>query len=61
LQLPAPAPEAAGEAIDALLDGGRRIGEVAKLLAARGYGDRHDIYARAAARKARRKNAIKER
>ena len=39
-------------AIDELLDGGRRVGDVAKLLAARGFGDRRELYARAAARKA---------
>ena len=48
-------------AIDALLDGGRRIGEVAKLLAARGLGERHELYACAVARKARRKASIKRR
>ena len=59
------APVAQGEAtsaeIDALLAGGRRVGEVAKLLAARGFGDRHELYARASARKARWKGPIKER
>jgi 16S rRNA (cytidine1402-2'-O)-methyltransferase len=50
----------AGAAIDALLDRGQRVGEVAKTLAARGFGDRHELYARAAARKARRKSSIKE-
>ena len=47
---------AANDAIDELLAGGRRVGEVAKLLAARGYGDRRELYASAAARKARRKS-----
>jgi 16S rRNA C1402 (ribose-2'-O) methylase RsmI len=47
--------------IDALLGGGHRVGEVAKLLAARGLGERHELYARASARKARRKTSIKER
>jgi 16S rRNA (cytidine1402-2'-O)-methyltransferase len=56
-----PPPETTTAAIDALLDGGQRVGEVAKLLATRGYGDRHELYARAAARKARRKTPIKER
>jgi|HubBroStandDraft_6_1064221.scaffolds.fasta_scaffold00001_379 16S rRNA (cytidine1402-2'-O)-methyltransferase len=41
-------------AIDALLARGRRVGEAAKLLAARGFGDRRELYARIAARKARR-------
>ncbi|HEY6325313.1 MAG TPA: 16S rRNA (cytidine(1402)-2'-O)-methyltransferase, partial [Candidatus Cybelea sp.] len=49
-----PAAEEAGAAIDALLASGRRVGEVAKLLAARGFGERRQLYARAAARKARR-------
>jgi 16S rRNA C1402 (ribose-2'-O) methylase RsmI len=56
-----PAAEETSSAIDALLADGRRVGEVAKLLAARGFGDRHQLYARAAARKARRKTSIKER
>jgi 16S rRNA (cytidine1402-2'-O)-methyltransferase len=51
----------ANAAIDALLAGGQRVGEVAKLLAARGYGDRRQLYARAAARKARRKSPKKGR
>ncbi len=50
-----PAIEEASAAIDALLADGRRVGEVAKLLAARGFGDRKELYAHAAARKARRK------
>jgi 16S rRNA (cytidine1402-2'-O)-methyltransferase len=50
-----------GAAIDELLAGGRRVGEVAKMLAARGFGERHELYARAVARKARRKTSIKER
>jgi 16S rRNA (cytidine1402-2'-O)-methyltransferase len=53
--------EATRDTIDALLDGGRRVGEVAKLLAKRGLGDRRELYARAAARKARRKSSIKDR
>ncbi len=55
-----PTIEATSAAIDALLAGGRRVGEVAKLLATRGFGDRQELYARAAARKARRKTPIKE-
>jgi 16S rRNA (cytidine1402-2'-O)-methyltransferase len=54
-------PEATRDEIDALLAGGRRVGEVAKLLAARGLGERHELYARASARKAQRKRLIKER
>jgi 16S rRNA (cytidine1402-2'-O)-methyltransferase len=45
----------AGDAIDELLAGGHRVSEVAKLLAARGYGDRRQLYAQAGARKAHRK------
>jgi 16S rRNA (cytidine1402-2'-O)-methyltransferase len=54
----APAAEEAGAAIDVLLASGRRVGEVAKILAARGFGDRRQLYARTAARKARREPAI---
>lgn len=49
------------EAIDAMLDDGQRVGEIAKLLAGRGYGERRELYARATARKASRKTSIKER
>jgi 16S rRNA (cytidine1402-2'-O)-methyltransferase len=56
----APVAEEAGAAIDALLAGGRRVGEVAKLLAARGFGERRQLYARAAARKARREPSINQ-
>jgi 16S rRNA (cytidine1402-2'-O)-methyltransferase len=56
-----PALENASPAIDALLADGRRVGEVAKLLAARGFGDRQQLYARAAARKARLKTPTKRR
>jgi 16S rRNA (cytidine1402-2'-O)-methyltransferase len=48
-------------AIDALLANGERVGEVAKRLAARGLGDRRELYAAAAARKAGRKTRLKER
>ncbi|MGA7095536.1 MAG: hypothetical protein WBX23_16040, partial [Candidatus Cybelea sp.] len=58
---PQPSSENASLAIDALLAEGHRVGEVAKLLAARGFGDRQQLYARAAARKARLKTSIKER
>ena len=51
----------ASEAIDALLARGERVGDVAKALAARGLGDRHELYARAAARKAARKTPINKR
>jgi 16S rRNA (cytidine1402-2'-O)-methyltransferase len=43
--------EATGEQIDALLASGRRVGDVAKLLAQRGYGDRRELYARVSERK----------
>ncbi|HLX26108.1 MAG TPA: 16S rRNA (cytidine(1402)-2'-O)-methyltransferase [Candidatus Cybelea sp.] len=56
-----PAREATTAAIDALLEDGHRVREVAKLLAARGFGDRQQLYTRAAARKARRKTSIKQR
>jgi 16S rRNA (cytidine1402-2'-O)-methyltransferase len=51
----------ATDAIDALLKDGRRVGEIAKLLAAQGFGERHELYAKATARKAHRKTSIKER
>jgi 16S rRNA (cytidine1402-2'-O)-methyltransferase len=61
----APYGEAAGElddsdtdaAIDAMLAGGMRVGDVAKALASRGAGDRRVLYARATARKAAGKGA----
>jgi 16S rRNA (cytidine1402-2'-O)-methyltransferase len=42
----------ADAAIDQLLAQNRRVGEIAKLLARRGFGTRADLYARAGARKA---------
>ncbi|HEV3092555.1 MAG TPA: 16S rRNA (cytidine(1402)-2'-O)-methyltransferase [Candidatus Cybelea sp.] len=48
-------------AIDELLAGGQRVGEVAKALAARGLGDRRQLYAAATARKAARKRPLRER
>jgi 16S rRNA (cytidine1402-2'-O)-methyltransferase len=42
----------ADEAIDALLVQNHRIGEIAKMLARRGLGNRADLYARASARRA---------
>jgi 16S rRNA (cytidine1402-2'-O)-methyltransferase len=56
-----PAFEETTAAIDALLAGGERVGDVAKLLAARGFGDRRELYARAAERKADRKTPINQR
>ncbi len=44
--------EAAGAAIDELLAQGRRVGDVAKLLAERGFGERNRLYAIAVERKA---------
>ncbi len=46
-----------GAAVDALLRHGLRVGEIAKLLAECGLGDRREIYARASARKTRGKGA----
>lgn len=46
----------ANDAIDELLARGQRVADVAKLLAERGYGERRELYARASARKARRKS-----
>jgi 16S rRNA (cytidine1402-2'-O)-methyltransferase len=46
-----------GAEIDALLASGRRVSEVAKLLAQRGFGSRGDLYARASAQKARGKDS----
>ncbi len=54
-----PTGEATSAAIDELLQDGKRVGEVARLLAARGFGDRRTLYAHASARKARRKSSIK--
>jgi 16S rRNA (cytidine1402-2'-O)-methyltransferase len=56
-----PAIEEIDAAIDRLIAGGNRSSDVAKILAARGFGSRHELYARAAARKAHRKSPIKER
>ncbi len=47
-------------AIDALLETGSRVGEVAKALAKRGFGDRRRLYARIALRKARRDASLNE-
>ena len=46
-------PEDAAAAIDELLAQGRRVGEIAKLLADRGFGERKRLYARAVERSAR--------
>lgn len=55
-----PTTEATSAAIDALLERGTRVGEVAKQLAARGFGERQQLYVRAVERKARRKTSIKQ-
>jgi 16S rRNA (cytidine1402-2'-O)-methyltransferase len=55
-----PTGEATSAAIDALLERGTRVGEIAKLLASRGFGDRQQLYTRAAKRKAQRKTPIKQ-
>jgi 16S rRNA (cytidine1402-2'-O)-methyltransferase len=47
--------------IDAMLASGSRVGDVAKALAARGLGERRELYAQASARKAARKRPIKQR
>jgi 16S rRNA (cytidine1402-2'-O)-methyltransferase len=48
-------------AIDELLAGGARATEIARILAARGYGDRRELYATVTARKAAASEAIKGR
>jgi 16S rRNA (cytidine1402-2'-O)-methyltransferase len=52
--------EDVGGAIDALLESGQRVGEVAKQLAAHGFGERRQLYAAAAARKAGRKTPLNQ-
>ena len=52
--------EEVSNAIDALLASGQRVGDVAKELAARGFGDRRQLYAAAAARKAAQKTPLKQ-
>lgn len=49
------------EAIDALLEAGQSVGEVAKQLAALGVGERRELYAAAVSRKAGRKARQKPR
>ncbi len=56
----APPAEDALAAIDALLAEGRHVGDVAKLLSARGFGERRELYARVAARKAGMRLPINE-
>ncbi|MBV8724860.1 MAG: 16S rRNA (cytidine(1402)-2'-O)-methyltransferase [Candidatus Eremiobacteraeota bacterium] len=48
------------DAIDSLLRGGGRVGDVAKVLAKQGFGDRRRLYARVAARKALRDASLNE-
>jgi len=50
----------AGAAIDELLASGQRVAEIARILAARGLGERRELYAIAAARKAARTKPIKQ-
>ncbi len=50
-----------GAAIDELLADGRRVAEIARLLAARGLGERRELYAAAAARKAAASEPNKQR
>lgn len=57
---PAPAAKDANGAIDALLADGRRVADVAKVLAAQGLGERRALYARAATRKAGLRTPINE-
>ena len=52
--------EEVSDAIDALLESGQRVGDVAKELAAHGFGDRRQLYAAAAARKAAQKTPLKQ-
>jgi 16S rRNA (cytidine1402-2'-O)-methyltransferase len=52
--------EEVSDAIDALLESGQRVGDVAKELAAHGFGDRRQLYAAAAARKAAQKAPQKQ-
>jgi 16S rRNA (cytidine1402-2'-O)-methyltransferase len=56
-----PSSEETNAAIDALLESGQRVSEIAKLLSARGLGERRELYAAAAARKAARETPIKQR
>ncbi|MBV9232632.1 MAG: 16S rRNA (cytidine(1402)-2'-O)-methyltransferase [Candidatus Eremiobacteraeota bacterium] len=57
---PRPKERSAEEQIDALLRSGKRVADVAKTLAEEGFGDRRRLYARVAARKARRDGARNE-
>jgi 16S rRNA (cytidine1402-2'-O)-methyltransferase len=54
-------PADANAAIDELLAGGRRVAEIARILAAQGFGERRKLYAAAAARKAAADKPIKQR
>ncbi|MBV8197715.1 MAG: 16S rRNA (cytidine(1402)-2'-O)-methyltransferase [Candidatus Eremiobacteraeota bacterium] len=53
-------PGSTDDAIDSLLRGGGRVGDVAKALAQQGFGDRRRLYARVAARKALRDASLNE-
>lgn len=52
-------PKDPAAAIDALLASGERVGDVAKQLAAQGFGDRHTLYRAAVQRKAAREALLK--
>jgi 16S rRNA (cytidine1402-2'-O)-methyltransferase len=54
-------PADANAAIDALLADGRRVAEIARVLAAQGLGERRELYAAATARKAAAAKPIKGR
>jgi 16S rRNA (cytidine1402-2'-O)-methyltransferase len=54
-------PADAGAAIDELLASGRRVADIARVLAAQGLGERRELYAAAAARKAAAGKPIKQR
>lgn len=56
-----PSRQDAHAVIDALLASGQRVGEIARTLAAQGYGDRRELYAAATARKAAGPKRIKRR
>ena len=54
-------PADANAAIDELLASGRRVADIARVLAARGFGERRELYAAAVARKAVADKPIKQR
>jgi len=56
-----PSKDDANAAIDELLASGQRVADIARALAARGFGDRRELYAAAASRKAAAAKPIKQR